>query len=146
MGFTLGHKNDNFDARGFFQDDFKSGFLTASNEVLISKIINEVNKSTAKKLPEFDRTIEVFIKEQFSPIEKSIKEKANTISEVLIENFFKQIAEPLEVFEHKLKKDEKTLQNRIATFEENETNKDEMTIKIHKKIKKLEAISKGLKS
>ncbi|XPV69158.1 MAG: dynamin family protein [Halarcobacter sp.] len=146
LGFTLGHKNDNFDARGFFQDDFKSGFLTASNEVLISKIINEVNKSTAKKLPEFDRTIEVFIKEQFSPIEKSIKEKANTISEVLIENFFKQIAEPLEVFEHKLKKDEKTLQNRIATFEENETNKDEMTIKIHKKIKKLEAISKGLKS
>lgn len=146
LGFTIGHKNDNFDARGFFQDDFKSGFLTSSNDVLISKIINEVNKSSAKKLPELDRAIEVFIKEQFSPIEKSIKEKANTISEVLIENFFKQIAEPLEVFEHKLKKDEKTLQNRIATFEENEANKDEMTIKIHKKIKKLETISKGLKA
>ncbi|XPV83173.1 MAG: hypothetical protein ACNI22_04610 [Halarcobacter sp.] len=37
------------------------------------------------------------------------------------------------------------LQNRIATFEENEANKDELTIEIHKKIKKLDAINKGLK-
>ncbi|RXJ88626.1 ATP-binding protein, partial [Arcobacter sp. CECT 8983] len=33
LGFVIGHKNDNFDARGFFQDDFKAGFLTSSNEV-----------------------------------------------------------------------------------------------------------------
>jgi GTP-binding protein EngB required for normal cell division len=146
LGFVLGHKNDNFDARGFFQDDFKSGFLTSSNEILISKIISEVSNTKANKLPELDRAIETFIKEEFEPIEKNIKEKANSISKILIENFFLQIAEPLKVFEHKLKKDEKALQNRIATFEENETNKDEMTIKIHKKIKKLETIMKGLKS
>ncbi|XPV83174.1 MAG: hypothetical protein ACNI22_04615 [Halarcobacter sp.] len=62
--------------------------------------MNEVNKSKAKKLHEFDRTIEAFIKEEFSPIEtKSLhKEKANTISETLIENFFKQIEEPLRGF------------------------------------------------
>jgi GTP-binding protein EngB required for normal cell division len=146
LGFVLGHKNDNFDARGFFQDDFKSGFLTSSNEILISKIISEVSNTKANKLPELDRAIETFIKEEFEPIEKNIKEKANSISKILIENFFLQIAEPLKVFEHKLKKDEKALQNRIATFEEIETNKDEMTIKIHKKIKKLETIMKGLKS
>ena len=146
LGFVIGHKNDNFDARGFFQDDFKAGFLTSSNDILISKIVNEVSKSKANKLPELDRNINVFIKEEFEPIEKNIKEKANTISQVLIENFFKEIAEPLKVFEHKLKKDERSLQDRIATFEENEQNKDELTIKIHKKIKKLETINKGLKS
>ncbi|PLY04507.1 MAG: ATP-binding protein [Arcobacter sp.] len=146
LGFVIGHKNDNFDARGFFQDDFKSGFLTSSNDVLISKIINEVSKSKANKLPELDRNIDIFIKEEFEPIEKNIKEKANTISQILIENFFKEIAEPLKVFEHKLKKDEKSLQNRISSFEENEINKEEITITIHKKIKKLETINKGLKS
>jgi GTP-binding protein EngB required for normal cell division len=146
LGFIIGHKNDNFDAMGFFQDDFKSGFLTSSNDILISKIINEVNKSKATKLSEFDRNIGAFIKEEFTPIDKNIKEKAAEVSKILIENFFKELAEPLKVFEHKLKKDEKSLQDRIATFEENEINKDEETINIHKKIKKLEVINKGLKS
>lgn len=145
LGFVIGHKNDNFDARGFFQDDFKAGFLTSSNDVLISKILNEVQRSKANKLPELDRNIAVFIKDEFNPIEKNIKEKANSISAILIENFFKELSEPLKVFEHKLKKDEKSLQNRIATFEENEINKDKMTMNTHKKIKKLESINKGLK-
>lgn len=146
LGFVMGHKNDNFDARGFFQDDFKAGFLTSSNDVLISKIVNEVQKSKANKLQELDRNIENFIKDEFTPIEKNIKEKANKVSQILVENFFIEIAEPLKVFEHKLKKDEKSLQKRIETFEENETNKDELTLDIHKKIKKLESINKGLKS
>jgi len=145
LGFVLGHKNDNFDARGFFQDDFKSGFLTSSNEVLIGKITNEVKGSKANKLPEFDRKIEAHIKDEFESIEKNIKEKANDISNILIDNFFTQISEPLKVFEHKLKKDEKSLQDRLVNFEEKESNKEELTIEIHKKIKRLENISRGLK-
>ncbi len=145
LGFVISHKNDNFDARGFFQDDFKSGFLTSSNEILISKIINEVYKAKANKLPQLNRNIENYIKEEFTPIEKNISKKASFISQILVENFFKQIEEPLKVFEHKLKKDEKSLQDRISTFEKNEANKDKLTIEIHKKIKKLETINKGLK-
>ena len=145
MGFTIGHKNENFDARGFFQNDFKTGFLTASNEVLINKIINEVSKSKEDKLAELDRNIAIFIKEEFAPIEANIKEKAESVSKILIDNFFEQVAEPLRVFEKKLLKDEKALQNRIASFEENDAKKDELTIEIHKKIKKLEAINKELK-
>ncbi|WP_417326715.1 dynamin family protein [Halarcobacter sp.] len=145
LGFVIGHKNDNFDARGFFQDDFKAGFLTSSNEVLVSKITNEVSKSKANKLNDLNSSIESFIKEEFSSIETNILHKAKDVSQTLIENFFVQIEEPLKVFEHKLKKDEKSLQDRIANFEENEANKDELTIEIHKKIKKLDAINKGLK-
>lgn len=145
LGFVIGHKNDNFDARGFFQDDFKAGFLTSSNEVLVSKITNEVSKSKANKLNDLNSSIESFIKEEFSSIETNILHKAKDVSQTLIENFFAQIEEPLKVFEHKLKKDEKSLQDRIANFEENEANKDELTIEIHKKIKKLDAINKGLK-
>jgi GTP-binding protein EngB required for normal cell division len=145
LGFVIDHKNDNFDARGFFSDDFKGGFLTSSNDILVSKIINEVSKSSAKKLQEFDRTIEEHIKAEFQPIEENIKQKITLVSEALIENFFKEITEPLRVYEHKLKKDEKTLQDRLANFEDNEEKKDELTIEIHKKLKKLETIEKGLK-
>ncbi|MCP4970160.1 MAG: ATP-binding protein [Arcobacter sp.] len=145
LGFVIGHKNDNFDAIGFFKDDFKTGFLTSSNDILVSKIVNEVSKSKANKLPELDRNIYNFIKEEFTDIEKTIKEKANKISQLLIDNFFKEISEPLKVFEHKLKKDEKSLQDRISSYEENETIKDDLTISIHGKIKKLETIIKGLK-
>jgi hypothetical protein len=65
---------------------------------------------------------------------------------MLIENFFKAIAEPLNVFEHKLKKDEKLLQDRIENFEEKEKNKEVVTMDIHKKIKRLESVMKGLKA
>ncbi|WP_419769016.1 MAG: dynamin family protein [Candidatus Marinarcus sp.] len=146
FGFTLGHKNDNFDARGFFQDDFKTGFLTTSNEVLITKIVNEVSNSKANKLSELDRNIEKYIKDEFEPIESNIKEKTNSLAISLTENFFKELQEPLVVFEQKLQKDEKSLQNRIKTFEENEKNKESMTLELHKKIKRLELINKGLKS
>ncbi|WP_419765827.1 MAG: dynamin family protein [Arcobacter sp.] len=146
MGFSIGHKNESFDARGFFQNDFKKGFLTSSNEVLINKIINEVAKSKENKLQELDRNIQEYIKDEFNPIEKNIKQKAENVSKLLIDNFFKQISEPLKVFERKLIKDEKTLQNRISTFEENDSKKDELTIEIHKKVKKLESINKELKS
>ncbi|QDF29992.1 dynamin family protein [Halarcobacter anaerophilus] len=146
LGFVMGHKNDNFDARGFFQDDFKSGFLTSSNQLLINKILKELKDTKQSKLLEFDRAIETQIKEEFSSIEKTIKEKAKKISEMLIENFFRAIAEPLNVFEHKLKKDEKLLQDRIENFEEKEKNKEVVTMDIHKKIKRLESVMKGLKA
>ncbi|ADG94317.1 Dynamin family protein [Arcobacter nitrofigilis DSM 7299] len=146
MGFTIGHKNENFDARGFFENDFKSGFLTSSNEVLINKITNEVSKSKDSKLGELDRSLQEFIKDEFEPIEKNIKEKAQNVSKVLIDNFFAQISEPLKVFEKKLLKDEKALEDRISSFEENDSQKDELTIEIHKKVKKLETFSKELKA
>ncbi len=145
LGFVMGHKNDNFDARGFFSDDFKGGFLTSSNDILVSKIVTEVNKSSAKKLNELDRNLDNHIKDEFKPIEENIKQKITVVSEALIENFFQEIGEPLRVFEHKLKKDEKALHDRLANFEANEEKKDELTIEIHKKLKKLESIEKGLK-
>ena len=144
-GFALGKKNEGFNAMGFFQDDFKNGFLTDSNDVLISKLLNELKVSKASKLDILDRSMQTHIKEEFSFIENSIKEKANQVAIILIDTFFKALAEPLETFESKLKKDEQILQNALKTFENNETNKDELTITIHKKIKKLENIKKGLK-
>jgi len=56
-----------------------------------------------------------------------------------------QLNEPIKLFEQKLRNDEKTLQNRLENFEDNEKNRDDLTLSIHKKIKKLEAINKGLK-
>ena len=145
LGFTIGHKNENFDARGFFQDDFKSGFLTSNNEVLISQVIEAVSKSKDSKMNELDREIEVLIKNQFTSIEADIKEKAKKVSSFLIESFFTTLNAPLKTFEQKLKNDEEILQNQINSFEENDKNKAQLSIDIHKNIKKLENVSKTIK-
>ena len=145
LGFTIGHKNENFDARGFFQDDFKSGFLTSNNEVLISQVIDAVSKSKDTKLNELDREIELLIKYQFTSLEEDIKVKAKKVSNLLIESFFTTLNAPLKTFEQKLKNDEEILQNQINSFEENDKNRAELSINIHKNIKKLENISTTIK-
>ena len=145
LGFAIGHKNDNFDARGFFQDDFKSGFLTSNNEIMISQIINAVNGAKEGKLNELDRNIEEIVKAQFKGIEEDIKIKAKKVSSLLIENFFDTLNAPLRGFEQRLKNEEESLQNRIATFEENDKNKAELSINLHKNIKKLENIMLNIK-
>jgi len=145
LGFSIGHKNDNFDARGFFQDDFKAGFLTSNNEVLISQIIDAVSKAKDSKINELDREIEVLIKNQFTSIEEDIKSKAKKVSSLLIESFFATLNAPLKSFEQKLKSDEEILQNQINSFEENDKNKAQLSIDIHKNIKKLENISTTIK-
>ncbi len=145
FGFSIGHKNDNFDARGFFQDDFKAGFLTSNNEVLINQITVAVSKSKANKLNELDREIESFIKSEFTSIEDNIKDKANKISNILIESFFNTLNAPLKTFEQKLINDEKLLQNQISSFEENNENRASLSIDIHKKIKKLDLIVENVK-
>lgn len=145
MGFTIGHKNENFDARGFFQDDFKSGFLTSNNEVLVSLITEAVSKAKDSKINELDREIEGLISNQFTSIEEDIKSKAKKVSNLLIESFFTTLNAPLKAFEQKLKNDEATLQNQINTFEENDKNRAQLSIDIHKNIKKLENISTTIK-
>ena len=143
-GFTLGHKNDNFDALTFFKDDLKNGFLTSSNEILISKIIDEVSKSKSKALNEFNLKIQVCIQDQFLNIDSNIKTKANTLSMLLIKKFFTKLTEPLKTFEEQVLNDEQILQKQISLFDDNEINKETLKLTVHKKIKKLELIKKGL--
>ncbi|MCG3664822.1 dynamin family protein [Aliarcobacter butzleri] len=145
LGFAIGHKNENFDARGFFQEDFKSGFLTSNNEVLISQIIDTVSKSKDSRINELDREIEALISTQFTSIEDDLKVKAKKVSNMLIDSFFTTLNAPLKQFEQKLKNDEETLQNQLNSFEENDKNKDVISINIHKNIKKLENISATIK-
>ncbi|MFY4741975.1 dynamin family protein [Aliarcobacter butzleri] len=145
LGFAIGHKNENFDARGFFQEDFKSGFLTSNNEVLISQIIDAVSKSKDSRINELDREIEALISTQFTTIEDDLKVKAKKVSNMLIDSFFTTLNAPLKQFEQKLKNDEETLQNQLNSFEENDKNKDVISINIHKNIKKLENISATIK-
>ena len=145
FGFVVGHKNDNFDARGFFQDDFKSGFLTSNNEVLISQIIGAVSKSKSNKLNELDRELESYIKEQFVDIENDLKSKVGKVSSYLIETFFETLNAPLKRVKQKLEDEEKILQNQLDSFEKNSENRAELSIEIHKKIKTFDAITTNIK-
>ena len=141
MGFAIGNKNESFDAIGFFQDDFKSGFLTSSNEVLVTQIVNAVSKSKDSKLESLSREIENFIKNEFKSIEDNIKKKAKEISIILIDSFFATLNEPLLQLEQKLSNEEEILASQISKFTQNEENKADLSINIHKKIKKMNTIS-----
>ena len=145
FGFVVGHKNDNFDARGFFQDDFKSGFLTSNNEVLISQVINAVSKSKANKLNELDRELESYIKNQFVDIENDLKSKITKVTSLLIENFFETLNAPLKRVRQKLEDEEKILQNQVESSGQNDENRANLSIEIHKKIKKLDSIATNIK-
>lgn len=147
LGFAIGHKNDNFDARGFFQDDFKSGFLTSNNEVLVNQIIKAVSNAKDNKLNELELELGNSLKEQFSSIEDDIKSKAKVVSSLLIENFFKTLNEPLKAYEQKLINEEAAISSKLDNFETDEKTKAEKSIEIHKNIKRLENIlnlAKGL--
>ncbi|NLN13239.1 MAG: ATP-binding protein, partial [Arcobacter skirrowii] len=140
LGFTLGHKNDNFDARGFFQEDFKSGFLTSSNEVLVNLIVKETNNSKESKLNELERALQDIIKSEFEPIVKDIQSKAKSLSQILIDNFFKTLNTPVIAYEQKIKNDEETLEKELQNFKENDENRAKNSVLIHQNIKKLESI------
>jgi len=145
LGFTLENKNDNFDARSFFQDDFKSGFLTSNNEILVNQVIKAVLDTKSGKINELDRTLSDIIKNEFKTIQDDIKTKANKISSLLIETFFTTLNAPLKAFEQKLQNEEQSLQNQLSSFEQNDKNKAQLSINIHKNIKKLESILLTLK-
>jgi len=145
LGFTLENKNDNFDARSFFQDDFKSGFLTSNNEILVNQVIKAVLDTKSGKINELDRTLSDIIKNEFKTIQDDIKTKANKISSLLIETFFTTLNAPLKAFEQKLQNEEQSLQNQLSAFEKNDKNKAQLSINIHKNIKKLESILLTLK-
>ena len=116
-------------------------FLTSSNDVLISQIVSTVSKSKESKLENMSREIESFIKNEFKSIEDNIKEKAKKISIVLIDSFFTKLNEPLESLTQKLKSEESILLEQINKFGSNDENRAELSVNIHKKIKKMNAIS-----
>ncbi|RBQ29080.1 dynamin family protein [Aliarcobacter vitoriensis] len=145
LGFAIGHKNDNFDARGFFQDDFKSGFLTSNNEVLVSQVIQAVSNSKDGKMNELDRALTEIITNEFYAIEEDIKTKANKVSSILIDTFFTTLNAPLKAFEQRLNSEEQSLQNQLSSFEENDKNRAQLSINIHKNIKRLENILLNIK-
>ncbi len=145
FGFSISNGSDSFDVREFFKQDFKSGFLTSNNDILISQIINTISKEKPSNLEQIDRQIETFIKEQFKSIEDNIKEKVKTVSNLLINSFFEKLNEPLKLIQENIEENEKALKHQLSSFEENEENKAKLSINIHKQIKKLEQVSKTVK-
>lgn len=145
FGFTIGHKNDNFDARGFFQEDFKSGFLTTSYDILINLIVKETNSAKESKLSELERALQDIIKTQFDPIVSDIQTKAKIISQTLIESFFKTLNAPVDTYEQKIKNDEKTLERELSNFKNNDENRATQSIELHKRVKKLEKTLEDIK-
>lgn len=145
LGFVIEHKNEFFDTKSFLEENFKSGFLTTSNDILITNILDELASAKESKLNQFNRLIEEHISNHFQELEGDIQQKASSISSLLIDEFIDKISKPIDILEQKLKKEEELLEKKLNGFDKNEEQKEEIRLDLHKKIKKLEKINKGLK-
>ena len=74
-----------------------------------------------------------------------MKSKVTKVTSILIENFFETLNAPLKRVRQKLEDEEKILQNQVESFEQNDENRANLSIEIHKKIKKLDSIATNIK-
>jgi hypothetical protein len=145
FGFSLSDNCDIYNTAELFKDDFKSGFLTSSNAILINKIIVIVEKSKSNDINALDKDLNEIIKEEFITIEENIKEKTKTISVHLLNAFFDILNLPIITVKQKITKDEALLSNQLASYEDDEEKRSMMAIQIHKKLKNLESVISNIK-
>ena len=74
-----------------------------------------------------------------------MKSKVTKVTSILIENFFETLNAPLKRVRQKLEDEEKILQNQVESFGQNDENRANLSIEIHKKIKKLDSIATNIK-
>ena len=74
-----------------------------------------------------------------------MKSKVTKVTSILIENFFETLNAPLKRVRQKLEDEEKILQNQVESSGQNDENRANLSIEIHKKIKKLDSIATNIK-
>ncbi|QOY51373.1 dynamin family protein [Candidatus Sulfurimonas baltica] len=125
-----------------FDDAFKKGFLTISNETLIRRISKVLGSASLTKLTKIDEEISTIIKDEFIYIQEQVQQKALNLSKTLLKEFFASLSEPLDTINDKVVKNEELLQNYILTIKEDENTKHEKSKQLYQRIKNIELIAK----
>jgi predicted GTPase len=128
-----------------FQNDFKSGFITSNNDILISEILKTTSKSTLKSLENINSTIQNILKDNFSILNINLKNKITKISKNLLEDFFYIIENPIRDFEKKMYDEQKILKIRVENSDNSNYEKNLELQKINNDILKLEQIEDDIK-
>jgi hypothetical protein len=127
-----------FEHETLFGDSFNKGFLTADNSALISKVSKVLGTATLSKLTKVDDEISEIIKEEFVYLQNQVKEKALTLSQTLLEEFFKNLRAPIDFFQNTLEHNEALLLHHIEFLKEDELFKEKKAMELYERIKTIE--------
>lgn len=142
LGFELSHEEKIFDSISFFNKNFKMSFLTANNEALVTKFLEETSKTTLKNLPLLNEKLDGSIKNEFAFLEENISSKVKLLSGVLIDDFFQTLQIPLDTLIKNIFDEERILEKQIEESDMKERDKTELSIRLHKKIQQLRSVQK----
>ncbi|MEA1918922.1 MAG: dynamin family protein, partial [Campylobacterota bacterium] len=132
----------NFNHESVFGDAFKQGFVTANNTTLINRVSKVLQRASLAKLAKVDEEISAIIKEEFLYLETPIKNRAQDLSQNLLEAFFQSLEAPLKSFKNALDHNETLLQNHAQFLKEDESTRHKKSLELYERIKKIEHIAK----
>ena len=125
-----------------FENGFDKGFLVSNNEVLVSRLITLIAKSSLKSLLQDDKQIAEVIKEEFIHLEELMKSRALEVSQLLLDGLFTRVNHSVDALLKRLDRDEKSLQACLLSIDEDETSRTHRSLQLHKKAKIIELIAK----
>ena len=128
--------------RDSFENGFDKGFLVSNNEVLVSRLIKLIAKSSLKSLVQDDKQMAELIKEEFVHLEGLIKSRALAVSQVLLDALFARVNHSVDALINRLDTDEKSLQACLLSIDEDETSRTQRSLELLKKAKMIELIAK----
>jgi len=131
-----------FEHEEIFGDAFDKGFLTADNSTLISRISKVLEKATLGKLTAIDEQISLIISEEFLYLQTQVQEKALTISQILLEDFFKNLRAPIDFFQNNIHSHEALLLQHSAFLKADDITRNAKTLELHERMKTLETLAK----
>jgi len=134
---SMGESGEKPSVLDLVNEYFKGGVVHSSSSMLASRLKKVFTASSSKDLSSLESLLEKELREAFDVLLKSVKQKALSISEKLIEEFFENISIPLDQFEKILENEEQLLLASVNNYEKDEKKRAEYSIQVHKQLKVL---------
>ena len=132
--------SEDFDVELLFDEAFKKSFVTKNYEILALRLTELFAKSSIKKLPLLEGEVGATIQEELSDLNTLVEQKALTLSDELVENFFTYLQEPMKALELKFEKEKMLIKEHIEKAKEESQMRETLAQEINKKIKAIELI------
>ena len=126
-----------------FMGAFEKGFISHNDEVLVSKISQVLVKSTIKNLIDIDQELSLILKDEFYYIEELVSNRAEVLGENLLETFFIQFKNEINNYLNQLDDDENSINRSMELLSDDTSSRNNQSLELHKKIKRIRLISSG---
>ncbi len=142
LELKLQYQNDTFNARTFFQNDFKNAFTSKNNDALEQKINQAIKEADKNKLDLLDAKILDLLKQNFLELELELSQRTKELSSEMIKKFFNILNIPLNEARQELKNDEDILKSSLININKSSEEKAQNEERINKNLKSLNSILK----